>query len=156
MNLTYTVMSKRKLLQLVQENHVSGWDDPRMPTISGLRRRGYTPESLRNFCERIGVARFSSTIDVVVLEGSVRDHLNTIAPRFMAVLDPIKVVLTNYPEGQTEWMDAVNNPEDPSGGSRQIPFHASCTSSETTSWKHHPRSSSGSSQPVKCDCGMAT
>lgn len=122
MNLSYTVMSKRKLLQLVQEKHVSGWDDPRMPTISGLRRRGYTPESLRMFCERIGVARFSSTIDVVVLEGSVREHLNSIAPRFMAVLDPIKVVLTNYPEDQTEWMDAVNNPEDPNGGSRQIPF----------------------------------
>ena len=122
MNLSFTVMSKRKLLQLVQEKHVSGWDDPRMPTISGLRRRGYTPESLRMFCERIGVARFSSTIDVVVLEGSVREHLNTIAPRFMAVLDPIRVVLTNYPENQTEWMDAVNNPEDPNGGSRQIPF----------------------------------
>ena len=122
MNLTYTVMSKRKLLQLVTEKHVAGWDDPRMPTISGLRRRGYTPESLRTFCERIGVARFSSTIDVVVLEGCVRDHLNAIAPRFMAVLDPIKVVLTNYPENETEWMDAVNNPENPAGGTRQIPF----------------------------------
>lgn len=122
MNLTYTVMSKRKLLQLVAEKHVAGWDDPRMPTISGLRRRGYTPESLRTFCDRIGVARFSSTIDVVVLEGCVRDHLNAIAPRFMAVLDPIKVVLTNYPENETEWMDAVNNPENPAGGTRQIPF----------------------------------
>lgn len=122
MNLTYTVMSKRKLLQLVTEKHVAGWDDPRMPTISGLRRRGYTPESLRTFCDRIGVARFSSTIDVVVLEGCVRDHLNAIAPRFMAVLDPIKVVLTNYPENETEWMDAVNNPENPAGGTRQIPF----------------------------------
>jgi len=122
MNLTYTVMSKRKLLQLVTEKHVAGWDDPRMPTISGLRRRGYTPESLRTFCERIGVARFSSTIDLVVLEGCVRDHLNAIAPRFMAVLDPIKVVLTNYPENETEWMDAVNNPENPAGGTRQIPF----------------------------------
>jgi len=122
MNLTYTVMSKRKLLQLVTEKHVAGWDDPRMPTISGLRRRGYTPESLRTFCDRIGVARFSSTIDLVVLEGCVRDHLNAIAPRFMAVLDPIKVVLTNYPENETEWMDAVNNPENPAGGTRQIPF----------------------------------
>ena len=122
MNLTYTVKSKRKLLQLVTEKHVAGWDDPRMPTISGLRRRGYTPESLRTFCERIGVARFSSTIDLVVLEGCVRDHLNAIAPRFMAVLDPIKVVLTNYPENETEWMDAVNNPENPAGGTRQIPF----------------------------------
>jgi len=122
MNLTFTVISKRKLLQLVQEKHVLGWDDPRMPTISGLRRRGYTPQSLRMFCDRIGVARFSSTIDVVVLEGCVREHLNAVASRFMAVLDPIRVVLTNYPEGQTEWMDAVNNPEDPKGGSRQIPF----------------------------------
>jgi len=122
MNLSYTVMSKRKLLQLVNEKHVSGWDDPRMPTISGLRRRGYTPESLRLFCDKIGVARFSSTIDVIILESSIREHLNAVAPRFMAVLDPIKVVLTNYPTDQTEWMEAVNNPEDPMGGSRQIPF----------------------------------
>jgi glutaminyl-tRNA synthetase len=122
MNLTYTVMSKRKLLELVNKNLVSGWDDPRMPTISGLRRRGYTPESLHKFCDTIGVARFSSTIDVVVLENSIRDHLNSIAPRFMAVLDPIKVVLTNYPADQTEWMEAVNNPEDPNGSTRQIPF----------------------------------
>ena len=122
MNLSFTVMSKRKLLQLVNEKHVGGWDDPRMPTISGLRRRGYTPESLRLFCEKIGVARFSSVIDVIVLENSIREHLNAIAPRFMAVLDPIKVVLINYPEDQTEWMEAVNNPEDPSVGSRQIPF----------------------------------
>jgi len=122
MNLSYTVMSKRKLLQLVNEKHVSGWDDPRMPTISGLRRRGYTPESLRLFCDKIGVARFSSTIDVIILESSIREHLNAVAPRFMAVLDPIKVVLTNYPTDQTECMEAVNNPEDPTGGSRQIPF----------------------------------
>ncbi|MEQ1829721.1 MAG: glutamine--tRNA ligase/YqeY domain fusion protein [Pirellula sp.] len=122
MNLTYTVMSKRKLLQLVTEKHVSGWDDPRMPTISGLRRRGYTPESLRLFCEKIGVARFNSTIDMIVLESSIREHLNQVAPRFMAVLDPIKVVLTNYPADQTEWMEAANNPEDASTGSRQIPF----------------------------------
>ncbi len=122
MNLSYTVLSKRKLLQLVNEKHVSGWDDPRMPTISGLRRRGYTPESLRLFCDKIGVARFSSTIDVIILESSIREHLNAVAPRFMAVLDPIKVVLTNCPTDQTEWMEAVNNPEDPTGGSRQIPF----------------------------------
>lgn len=122
LNLTYTVMSKRKLLQLVQEKHVSGWDDPRMPTISGLRRRGYTPESLRNFCERIGVAKFYSTIDVTVLENSVREHLNAVAPRVMAVLNPLKVVLTNYPEGQVEMLDAVNNPEDPAAGTRQVPF----------------------------------
>ena len=122
LNLTYTVMSKRKLLQLVQEKHVSGWDDPRMPTISGLRRRGYTPESIRNFCEQIGVAKFHSTIDVTVLENSVRDHLNAVAPRVMAVLNPLKVVLTNYPEGQVEMLEAINNPEDPAAGTRQIPF----------------------------------
>jgi glutaminyl-tRNA synthetase len=122
LNLTYTVMSKRKLLQLVTEKHVQGWDDPRMPTISGLRRRGFTPESIRAFCDRIGVARFNSTIDVAVLENAIREHLNAIAPRFMAVLDPVKLVLTNYPEDQVEWMDAVNNPEDPSAGSRQLPF----------------------------------
>jgi glutaminyl-tRNA synthetase len=121
LNLNYTVMSKRKLLQLVTEKHVSGWDDPRMPTISGLRRRGYTPESLRLFCERIGVARFNGTIDVVVLENSVRDHLNSIAPRFMAVLDPIKVVITNYPD-HPEVLEAVNNPEDESAGVRELPF----------------------------------
>lgn len=122
LNLSYTVMSKRKLLQLVTEKHVSGWNDPRMPTISGLRRRGYTPESIRAFCERIGVARFYSTIDVTVLENAIRDHLNAVANRVMVVMDPIKLVLTNYPEGQTEMMDAINNPEDESAGSRQLPF----------------------------------
>lgn len=122
LNLTYTVMSKRKLLQLVQEKHVSGWDDPRMPTISGLRRRGFTPESIRLFCEKIGVARFNSTIDVTVLENSIREHLNPIAARYMAVLDPIKVVLTNYDAGRTEKLEAINNPEAPEAGSRQLPF----------------------------------
>ncbi len=122
LNLSYTVMSKRKLLQLVQDKHVSGWDDPRMPTISGLRRRGYTPESLRNFCERIGVAKFYSTIDVTVLENAVREHLNAVAPRVMAVLQPLRVVLTNYPEGQVEMLDAINNPEDSAAGTRQVPF----------------------------------
>ncbi len=121
MNLSYTVMSKRKLLQLVNEKHVAGWDDPRMPTISGLRRRGYTPESLHLFCDRIGVARFNSTIDVIVLENSIRDHLNAVASRYMAVLDPIKVVITNYPDS-VEYMEAVNNPEDPIAGVRQLPF----------------------------------
>ncbi len=122
LNLTYTVMSKRKLLQLVQEKHVSGWDDPRMPTLSGLRRRGYTPESIRNFCERIGVTKFNSLTDLGLLEFSIRDHLNRVAPRRMAVLKPLKVVLTNYPEDASETMEAVNNPEDPSSGTRQIPF----------------------------------
>jgi glutaminyl-tRNA synthetase len=121
MNLSYTVMSKRKLLQLVNEKHVAGWDDPRMPTISGLRRRGYTPESLHLYCDRIGVARFNSTIDVIVLENSIRDHLNAVASRYMAVLDPIKVVITNYPDS-VEYMEAVNNPEDPIAGVRQLPF----------------------------------
>ncbi len=122
LNLTYTVMSKRKLLQLVQEKHVSGWSDPRMPTISGLRRRGYTPESLRSFCQRIGVAKFYSTIDVTVLENAVREHLNAVANRVMAVLKPLKVVLTNYPDDQVEMMEAVNNPEDAAAGTRQVPF----------------------------------
>ncbi len=122
LNLSYTVMSKRKLLQLVQDGHVTGWDDPRMPTISGLRRRGYTPESIRSFCDRIGVAKFYSTIDVTVLENCVREHLNSVANRVMAVLRPLKLVLTNYPEDQTEMLSAVNNPEDDTAGTRQIPF----------------------------------
>ncbi|MCA9192431.1 MAG: glutamine--tRNA ligase/YqeY domain fusion protein [Planctomycetales bacterium] len=122
LNLSYTVMSKRKLLQLVKENHVRGWDDPRMPTISGLRRRGYTAESIRSFCDRIGVAKFYSTIDVTVLENSVREHLNQVANRVMVVLRPLKIVLTNYPEGKVEWMEATNNPEDAGAGSRQVPF----------------------------------
>ena len=115
-------MSKRKLLQLVQQGHVSGWDDPRMPTISGLRRRGYTPESIRDFCARIGVAKKENVIDVAQLEHSVRDDLNRRAPRVMAVLRPLKVVITNYPEGQVEEVDVINNPEDPSAGQRKVPF----------------------------------
>jgi glutaminyl-tRNA synthetase len=122
LNVNYTVMSKRKLLQLVQERHVAGWDDPRMPTISGLRRRGYTPEAIRDFCERVGVAKKENTIDVALLEYCVREDLNTRAPRAMAVLKPLKVVLENYPEGQVEQMELVNNPEDPSAGTRQVPF----------------------------------
>jgi glutaminyl-tRNA synthetase len=122
LNLSYTVMSKRKLLQLVQEKRVSGWDDPRMPTISGLRRRGYTPESIRLFCEKIGVARFYSTIDIGVLENAVREHLNAVANRVMVVMNPLAVTITNYPVGQVEWMEAVNNPEDATSGTRQVPF----------------------------------
>jgi glutaminyl-tRNA synthetase len=122
LNLTYAVMSKRLLLQLVSEGHVSGWDDPRMLTISGLRRRGYTPESIRLFCERIGVAKFNSTIDMNVLEGAVREDLNKRAPRRMAVLRPIKVVLENWPEGKFEEVEAQNNPEDPAAGTRKILF----------------------------------
>ena len=122
LNLTYTVLSKRMLLELVQEGHVSGWDDPRMPTISGLRRRGYTPESIRNFTRRIGVAKTASTIDIALLEHSLREDLNRHAQRVMAVLRPLRVVIENYPEGQVEEMDAVNNPEDPSLGTRKVPF----------------------------------
>ncbi len=122
LNLSYTVLSKRKLIELVQQNHVSGWDDPRMPTISGLRRRGYTPASVRNFCERIGVAKRDSTVDVALLEYCIREDLNKTAPRVMGVLNPLRVVIENFPEDLTEEMDAVNNPEDPTMGSRKIPF----------------------------------
>lgn len=122
LNLSYTVMSKRKLLQLVQEKHVNGWDDPRMPTISGLRRRGYTPESIRSFAEKIGVAKRDNTIDVALLEHSIREDLNKRANRVMAVLNPLKIEITNYPENQTEELEAINNPEDPSQGVRKIPF----------------------------------
>jgi glutaminyl-tRNA synthetase len=122
LNLTYTVMSKRKLLQLVEEKRVSGWDDPRMPTISGLRRRGYTPEAIRDFCDRIGVAKKENVIDVALLEHCVREDLNRRAPRAMAVLKPLKIVLENYPDGLVEEMDVVNNPEDPSAGTRKVPF----------------------------------
>jgi len=122
LNLTYTVMSKRKLLQLVRDGHVGGWNDPRMPTISGLRRRGYTPESIRNFCERIGVNKFNSTIEIGLLEHCLREDLNRRAPRVMSVLRPLRVVIDNYPEGQSEELDAINNPEDPAAGTRKVPF----------------------------------
>ena len=122
LNLSYTVMSKRKLARLVEEGYVKGWDDPRMPTISGLRRRGYTPESIRDFSDRVGVAKRDNLIDIALLEFSVRDHLNKIAPRRMAVLNPVKLIIDNYPEGKTEWLKAENNPEDPSAGYREIPF----------------------------------
>ncbi|MDP4827243.1 MAG: glutamine--tRNA ligase/YqeY domain fusion protein, partial [Flavobacteriales bacterium] len=122
LNLNYTVMSKRRLLKLVEENVVEGWDDPRMPTIAGLRRRGYTPESIRDFADRVGVARRNNIIDVSLLEFSVRDHLNKIADRVMAVLDPLKLVITNYPENQTEYLPTENNPEDPEAGMRELPF----------------------------------
>ncbi|MDE3154209.1 MAG: glutamine--tRNA ligase/YqeY domain fusion protein [Acidobacteriota bacterium] len=122
LNLNYTIMSKRKLLQLVQQRHVAGWDDPRMPTISGLRRRGYTPESIRDFCTRVGVAKKENVIDMALLEYSVREDLNRRAPRVMGVLRPLRVVLTNYPEGQVEEVDVINNPEDPAAGTRKVPF----------------------------------
>jgi glutaminyl-tRNA synthetase len=122
LNLTYTVLSKRKLLQLVQKKYVAGWDDPRMPTIAGIRRRGYTPEAMRAFCERIGVAKRNSTVDIAMLDHAVREDLNRRAPRVMAVLRPLKIVLTNYSENQVEEIDAVNNPEDPAMGTRKVPF----------------------------------
>ncbi|HYO58831.1 glutamate--tRNA ligase family protein [Archangium sp.] len=122
LNLTYTVMSKRKLLELVTGKHVRGWDDPRMPTLSGLRRRGCTPEALRAFCEDISVTKFDATINVSRLENALRDDLNRRALRRMAVLRPLKLVIENFPEGQVEMLDAVNHPEDPSAGSRQVPF----------------------------------
>ncbi|GAB4529288.1 MAG: glutamine--tRNA ligase/YqeY domain fusion protein [Anaerolineales bacterium] len=122
LNLSYTVLSKRRLIQLVQEGHVHGWDDPRMPTLSGLRRRGYTPQAIRNFCEAIGVAKNDSMIDIALLEHHLRQDLNQCAARRMAVLNPLKVIITNYPAGQVEWLEAVNNPEDENAGTRQIPF----------------------------------
>jgi glutaminyl-tRNA synthetase len=122
LNLTYTVMSKRKLLLLVQDGLVNGWDDPRMPTISGMRRRGYSPASIRNFCARIGVNKFNSTVDVALLEHCVREDLNKTSPRVMAVLHPLKVVIDNYPENKQEEIDAINNPENPSAGTRKVPF----------------------------------
>jgi glutaminyl-tRNA synthetase len=122
LNLSYTVLSKRKLIQLVKEGHVTGWDDPRMPTISGLRRRGYTPESIRNFCERIGVAKRDGVVDVSLLEHCIREDLNRRAPRVMAVLRPLRVIIDNYPEDKVEELDAVNNPENPGMGTRKVPF----------------------------------
>jgi len=122
LNLTYTLLSKRKLLQLVQEGHVRGWDDPRMPTLSGIKRRGYTPQAIRNFCGAIGVSKTNGIIELGLLEHFVREDLNKRAPRMMAVLRPLRVVIDNYPEGQVEEMDAVNNPEDASAGTRKVPF----------------------------------
>lgn len=122
LNLTYTILSKRKLIELVREKHVSGWDDPRMPTISGLRRRGYTPSAIRGFCKEIGVSKTNSTIDVTVLENSIRGELNKTAPRVMAVLNPLKVTIINYPESKDELLEAINNPEDDSFGTRKVPF----------------------------------
>jgi glutaminyl-tRNA synthetase len=122
LGLTYTLLSKRKLLTLVQERRVTGWDDPRMPTLSGIRRRGYTPEAIRNFCATIGVSKTNGTLELAMLEHFVREDLNKRAPRVMAVLRPLKIVIDNYPEGQVDEVDAVNNPEDESAGKRKVPF----------------------------------
>ncbi len=122
LNLTYTVMSKRKLAELVERKYVSGWDDPRMPTISGLRRRGYTPRAIRNFCKRIGVNKYNSTVDIALLEHCIREDLNKRAQRVMGVLNPLCIVIENYPQDKVEYLDAINNPEDPSAGTRKVPF----------------------------------
>ncbi|MBM3515227.1 MAG: glutamine--tRNA ligase/YqeY domain fusion protein, partial [Alphaproteobacteria bacterium] len=122
LNITYTILSKRNLTQLVKDGHVGGWDDPRMPTIAGLRRRGVPPEAIREFAKRVGVARANSVVDIAMFDAAVRDHLNKSAWRYMAVLKPLKVVIENYPEGPSEELDAVNNPEDPAAGSRKVPF----------------------------------
>ncbi len=139
LNLGYTIMSKRKLLQLVEAGVVDGWDDPRMPTISGLKRRGYTPESIRKFSDRIGVARRDGIIDVALLEFSIREDLNARAPRRLGILRPLKVVITNYPEGQEEWLPAINNPEDPQAGTRDIPFTGELFIEQTDFMEDPPR-----------------
>ncbi len=150
-------MSKRKLLQLVQQRHVSGWDDPRMPTISGLRRRGYTPESIRDFCARIGVAKKENVIDVAQLEHSIREDLNRRAPRVMAVLRPLKVVITNYPEGPGRAGRRRQQPGGRIGGQRaRCRSRACCTSSRTTSARIRRRSSSGCRRARKCGCAART
>lgn len=139
LNLNFTIMSKRKLKQLVDDDHVDGWDDPRMPTISGLKRRGYTPESIRNFAEDVGVTKRDSIIDVTRLENSLREDLNKRAPRVMGVLRPLKVVITNYPDGESEVLDAVNNPEDPEAGTREIPFSRELYIEQTDFMEDPPR-----------------
>ena len=156
LNLTYTVMSKRKLLQLVQEGNVRGWDDPRMPTLSGMRRRGYTPEAIRDFCARSASRRPTASIEMAMLEHFVREDLNKRAPRVMAVLRPLKVVIDNYPEGQVEEMDAVNNPEDPSAGTARCRSRACCTSSRTISAKCRRRNISAWRRGARCGCAMPT
>ena len=122
LNLSYTVMSKRMLLELVEKGYVNGWDDPRMPTIGGMRRRGYSPESIRIFCKNIGVAKVNSMVDIELLEHYVRDDLNKHANRYMGVLNPLKVIIENYPDGNIEELEAINNPEDPKSGVRKVPF----------------------------------
>jgi len=139
LNLTHTVMSKRKLLQLVAEGYVSGWDDPRMPTLSGLRRRGYTPEAIRDFCDRIGVAKADSVVDIAFLEHCIRQDLGQRAPRVMAVLRPLKVIVENYPRGQVEWLEADNHPKDPAMGRRQIPFSRELYIEREDFHEHPPR-----------------
>ena len=156
LNLSYTVMSKRKLLTLVEEGHVSGWDDPRMPTIVGMRRRGYPPEAIRTFCERIGVAKRENLVDMALLEHAVREDLNKRAPRVMAVLRPLRVVIENYPETGTEEFEIGNNPEDPRRAPAPCRSRACSTSSATTSWRPRRRSSSGWRRDARCACAAPT
>ncbi|HQP09760.1 MAG TPA: glutamine--tRNA ligase/YqeY domain fusion protein [Candidatus Omnitrophota bacterium] len=139
LNLSYTIMSKRKLLQLVEDGHVSGWDDPRLPTISGLRRRGYTPEAIRYFCDKIGIAKVEGTVDMALLEHCLREDLNRRAQRVMAVLRPLKVVIENYPDGQTEELDCINNPEDPQAGTRKVPFSRTLYIEQDDFMEHPPK-----------------
>jgi len=141
LNITYTIMSKRKLLQLVEGGFVKGWDDPRMPTLCGLRRRGYTPESIRNFIDRIGYTKFDGVIDQSLLEFAVREHLNKIAPRVSAVLNPVKLIITNYPEGKVEWNEAINNPKTKARAVAQFPLPVNCMLKGMTLWKKHLKSS---------------
>jgi glutaminyl-tRNA synthetase len=152
LNLTYTVMSKRKLLQLVQQGKVSGWDDPRMPTLSGMRRRGYSPQSIRNFCQLIGVNKFNSTIDIALLEHCLREDLNKTSPRVMAVLRPLKVIIDNFPQGKFEEMDAVNNPEDPAAGTRKVAFSRELYINKKILWKSPPKSSIALPQAGRSAC----
>ena len=142
LNMTYVVMSKRKMLRLVEEGHVNGWDDPRMATLQGMRRRGYTPEAIREFAERVGLAKRENMIEVELLEHCLRADLNKRAVRRLGVLNPLKITIENYPEGQTEEIDAVNNPEDPEAGTRKVSFSRKFSSTETISWRIRPRNTS--------------
>ena len=154
LNITYTVLSKRILTTLVREGHVSGWDDPRMPTLAGQRRRGVPAASLREFVRRVGVARAASVVDLAMYEHAIREVLNATAPRRMAVLRPLKLVIDNWEEGRTETLEAVNNPENPAAGTRRSRLAASCTSSATTSWNTRPAASTASRPGARCGCAM--
>jgi len=156
LNVSYTVLSKRRLIELVNDKHVQGWDDPRMPTVSGMRRRGYTPEAIRDFCQAIGVAKNDNLVDVALLERCVRDDLNGRAPRAMCVLRPLKVVIENYPEGQARSSTLPITRRSRSWEPERLPFPASCISSVMTSWQIHRRNTTASVRDVKCVCAIHT
>ena len=156
LNLNYTVLSKRKLIELVERGIVTGWDDPRMPTLSGLRRRGYTPDAIRAFCERIGVARADSMVDIGLLEYCLREDLNRRAARAMAVLQPLKITLVNYPKGQTEELDAINNPENPAMGTRKVPFGREIFIERDDFMEDPPKKFFRLAPGGRCDCAMPT